>query len=235
MMFSFLRPDMTKNLLELDGIVIEILRKPIKNMTLRIYPPDGRVAISAPLKLRLDLIKKQLEAKRDWIHKQRARLIAQAIPLANYESGEQHYFMGKNYALLIHQATKRTQVILEDETMHCFIKADLTLAEKETVLEKWYRQRMKEQIPALIAKWEPIIGVSVNSWGIKVMKTRWGSCNPSKKRIWLNLNLIKKPLACLEYVLVHEMVHILEASHNKRFYAFMDEFLPQWRSIKTEL
>ncbi|MBA3537061.1 MAG: M48 family metallopeptidase [Tatlockia sp.] len=226
---------MTRSQLELDGIVIEILRKPIKNMTLRIYSPDGRVAISAPLKLRLDLIKQQLEAKRDWIHKQRARLITQAVPLANYESGEQHYFMGKSYALLIHQVIKPMQVILEDNTMHYFIKPDLPLAERERVLENWYRQRMKEQIPALIAKWEPIIGVSVTSWGIKVMKTRWGSCNPGKKRIWLNLNLIKKPLACLEYVLVHEMVHILEASHNKRFYAFMDEFLPQWRSIKTEL
>ncbi len=226
---------MTEKQLELDGIFIEIIRKRVKNLTLRIYPPDGRVAVSVPLKLRLDLIVTQLKSKLDWIHKQRARLKAVEIPLKTFESGEMHSFMGKSYPLLIHQAKSRKRVLFENETLHCFLEPDLTLREKEAILENWYRQQMKALLPALIAKWEPIIGVSVNSWGIKLMKTRWGSCNPLKRRIWLNLNLIKKPVACLEYVVVHELVHILEASHNKRFYAFMDQFLPQWRDIKTLL
>lgn len=226
---------MTKNQFELDGILIEILRKPIKNLTLRIYPPDGRVAVSAPLRLRLDLIKNQLETKREWIHKQRARLTVKAAPPANYDSGEQHSFMGEFYTLLIHTTAKRMQIVLNDKILHCYFKANLTQLEKESLLENWYRAEMKALLPILIAKWEPIIGVSVAHWGIRIMKSRWGSCNPHHRRIWLNLNLIKKPLACLEYVLVHEMVHILEASHNKRFYAFMDKFLPQWRQIKAEL
>ncbi|MBA2711654.1 MAG: M48 family metallopeptidase [Tatlockia sp.] len=226
---------MTKTQLELDGIFIEIVRKPVKNLTLRIYSPDGRVTVSAPLKLRMELIETQIIAKLEWIHKQRTRLKTDAVPLSNFESGEMYSFMGKSYPLLIHQAKRRVKVCLEDETLHCFLQPNLTLREKEAVLEGWYREKMKEQLPALIAKWEPIIGVSVSNWGIRVMKTRWGSCNPLKKRIWLNLNLIKKPLACLEYVLVHELVHILEASHNKRFYALMDKFLPQWRVIKTLL
>lgn len=235
MIFSFLCIFMTRNQFELDGILIEILRKPIKNMTLRIYPPDGRVAVSAPLKLRLDLIKNQLETKRDWIHKQRARLTAKAIPIANYESGELHDFMGERYPLLIHPTTQRMQIILDKGVLHCYFKPNLTRLEKETLLENWYREQMRRCLPALIAKWEPIIGVSVAFYGIKIMKSRWGSCNPSKRRIWLNLSLIKKSVDCLEYVLVHEMVHILEASHNKRFQAFMDQFLPRWRFIKTEL
>ena len=148
---------------------------------------------------------------------------------------KQHSFMGKNYPLLFLKTSKQKQVILKDDLIHCFSKSDLSLAQRQKLLETWYRQQMKEQLPTLIAKWEAIIGVSVASWSIKVMKTRWGSCNPIRKHICLNLTLIKKPLVCLEYVIVHELVHLLEASHNKRFHAFMDKFLPQWRDIKKML
>ena len=227
---------MTTNQLELDGICIEILRKPIKNMYLRINPEDGKVSVSAPLKLRLDLIHRQLASKSNWIHQQLARFKSRpAIPTFNYESGEIHSFLGESYPLLIHQTQDRMQIRFEDQILHCYVKPDLTLEDMQIFLETWYRQQMKALIPPLLAKWEPIIGDSVTRWGIKVMKTRWGSCNPQKKRIWLNLNLIKKDPSCLEYVLVHELVHLLEASHNKRFYALMDKFLPQWRSIKTLL
>lgn len=236
LMLLITRRDMTKNQLEIDGILIEILRKPIKNMHLRIYPPDGKVIISAPLKLRLDLIRSQVEARRDWIHTQRARLRARPIIApTTLESGELHYFLGKSYSLTVHQSTSFMNIIIDKESMHCFIKPNTTLIEKQILLQNWYKQQMKEQLPTLIAKWEPIINVKISAWGIRVMKTRWGSCNTSKGRISLNLNLIKKPLACLEYVLVHEMVHLLEASHNKRFYAFMDQFLPHWRDTQKQL
>ena len=226
---------MNKKLLEFDGILIEVLRKPIKNMHLRIYPPDGRVKISAPLRLRLELIHSQLEAKREWIHTQRARLqtLPESAPL-KFESGEQYFYLGKRYTLIVHPSEQRS-IQIDDGTLHCFINPNLPLPEKQKFLENWYRQQMKELLPALISKWEPLIGVNIATWVIKIMKTRWGSCNIQKARISLNLNLIKKPLTCLEYVLVHEMVHLLEASHNKRFYTFMDQFLPQWRTLQKQL
>lgn len=112
--------------------------------------------------------------------------------------------------------------------MHCFLRS-YALEDRTQFLQNWYRKQMQLLLPALIQKWEPIIGVSVQAWGIKSMKTRWGSCNVVAKRIWLNLNLIKKPLVCLEYVLVHEMVHLLEANHSKRFYAHMNRLMPQWK------
>ena len=221
---------MIKNQLEIDGIVVEILRKPIKNMHLRIYPPDGQVRVSAPLRLHLDLIRKQLEARRDWIHAQRTRLRNQITQQATMiETGERLYFLGQAYSLHIHETTKVMKVALEGEFIHCYVKAKASQIEKEKLIHDWYRQQMKVLIPTLLQKWETIIGVQVSGWGIKQMKTRWGSCNTRVGRIWLNLNLIKKPLVCLEYVLVHELVHLLEIHHNKRFYAFMDQFLPQWK------
>ncbi|CDZ77964.1 hypothetical protein BN59_02260 [Legionella massiliensis] len=227
---------MATNQFELDGIAIEILRKPIKNIHLRIYPPDGQVRVTAPLRLRLDLIHKQIEAKRAWIHAQRARFRAK-LPLSplTFETGEQHFFLGKAYTLRIHHGVTRPAIHIDTENLDFYIQPEVSTEQKQRLLDHWYRRQMKALLPGLIAKWEPIIAVQVANWGIKLMKTRWGSCNPVEKRIWLNLRLIKKPLICLEYVLVHELVHILEASHNKRFYAFMDQFLPNWRQIQKLL
>ncbi|WP_028388578.1 M48 family metallopeptidase [Legionella fairfieldensis] len=227
---------MIKNHLEIDGILIEILRKPIKNIHLRIYPPHGEIKMSVPCQLSWDLIHKQLETKREWIHAQRARLKEQVpVPPLLFATGETILFLGTNHALTVHETKNREKILLVDKTIHCFIHSQSTIVKKQQLLQNWYRQQMKAFLPSLIAKWESIIGVKVNSWGIKTMKTRWGSCNTDKKRIWLNLNLIKKPLACLEYVLVHELVHLLEAGHNKRFYNFMDQFLPAWQENKRQL
>lgn len=227
---------MPHNQLELDGIVISIIRKPIKNMHLRIYPPHGEVKVSVPLRFSMALIHRQLEAKRAWIHAQRARL-TQNVPQPGpcFETGERHYFLGKSVTLLIHENSKQAKIAMDDHVIHCFTKADSTPSTREALLQNWYREQMKAVLPELLKKWEPIIGVKVNSWGIKLMKTRWGSCNVRAQRIWLNLNLIKKPLVCLEYVLAHEMVHILEASHNKRFHALMTQFMPQWRDYQKQL
>lgn len=227
---------MKKNQLEIDGIVVEIIRKPIKNIHLRIYPPDGQVKVSVPLRLHLDLIYRQLSAKSDWIHHQRARLKTQPTqPSFKWETGEQHYFLGKIHTLIIHETETRKRVSIDDKFIHCFVNINTTPAEKKALLQNWYRQQMKTLLPALIEKWESIIGVKINAWGIKIMKTRWGSCNTRAQRIWLNLYLVKKPLVCLEYVLVHELVHLLEANHNKRFYALMDRFMPAWRNYQKLL
>ena len=222
--------------IEVDGISIEICRKPIKNMHLRIYPPDGLVRVSAPLKLSLNLIYKQIEAKQEWLHAQRARL--QALPRITellFHPGEQHYFLGNAYTLTLIEDQTIGKVTLEDNLLCLNTPPNSTLHQKELALKKWYQHQMHLIVHDLIKKWQPIINVEVATWGTKTMKTRWGSCNTRTHRIWLNLLLIKKPLACLEYVLVHEMVHLLEASHNKRFHQFMDQFMPNWRIHKKTL
>ena len=227
---------MSKNQLEIDGLIIEIIRKPIKNLHLRIYPPDGQIRISAPLKLSLDLIRRQIQTKRDWIDVQRSRFKNQPrLQEPEFAPGESHYFLGKKYPLIIHENTGVMRIALSQDNLVCLVKADVSLIQKQQLLQNWYRKQMQNLLPALITKWEPIIGVRVAQWGIRLMKTRWGRCNTRVGRIWLNLNFIKKPLECLEYVLIHEMVHLLEASHNKRFYTLMDQFLPHWRELQKLL
>lgn len=227
---------MAEHHIEIDGISITVIRKPIKNMNLRIYPPDGRVQISAPLRLNIKQIHKWVETKREWLHTQRAKLQDKPVPSEpTMEKGEQHYFLGQPYTLTLVDPSFSPLVVLKDNQLLLSIKENATALEKHIYLKKWYLAQMKSIVPELIKKWQPIIGVQVVEWGAKTMKTRWGSCNVRTRRIWLNLVLIQKPILCLEYVLVHEMVHLLEASHNARFYQLMDKFMPDWRSHKTAL
>ena len=222
--------------IDIDGVTIEVLHKPIKHMHLRIYPPDGQVRVSAPLRLSTKHIQRELESKREWLHAQRARL--QAQPIANeptLNSEETHYFLGQAYMLQIIESPDRTHITLNDQTLLMKTSAEANTAEKQEALKRWYQLQMQSLIPALIQKWQPIIGVKVADWGIKPMKTRWGSCNIRTAHICLNLTLIHKPLICMEYVLVHEMIHLLEASHNARFYELMDTFMPDWRAHQKTL
>lgn len=221
--------------IEMDNISIEIVRKPIKHVYLRVSTSTGKVSVSAPLRLPLAAIQAQLDAKRAWIHKAHARAMARegSSPLT-MEHGEQHYFLGKSYSLVVHPVAHLKGIIIEETCIHGFFSAQ-SVAERKALLHAWYKQQMQALVPDLIKKWEPIIGVSVYAFGVKSMKTRWGSCNVVAHRIWLNLNLIQKPLVCLEYVLVHEMVHLLEANHSKRFYALMTRFMPQWREHQKQL
>ena len=216
--------------IEIDGVTIDVLHKPIKNMHLRIYPPDGRVRVSAPLRLSTKHIQRELESKREWLHAQRARLQAQPVKCSpKLQHGETHYFLGQAYVLELLENSQKSQITLNNETLLISTTADASMEQKQKILKRWYQVQMQSLIPPLIQKWQPIIGVKVADWDIKTMKTRWGSCNIRTARICLNLTLIYKPLICIEYVLVHEMVHLLEASHNARFYQLMDSFMPQWR------
>lgn len=220
----------THHPIEIDGITIDIVRKSIKNMHLRIYPPDGRVCVSAPLRMSNQQVCQQLTLKLAWIHKQRARLQNQpSLHEPTLQTGEYHYFLGQRYALNVIENSPKAHVIQSDTLLSLHAKPNATILEKENLLNAWYRSNMQKIVPDLITKWQPVIGVQVASWGCKIMKTRWGSCNTRTHRIWLNLALIKKPIGCLESVLVHEMVHLLEASHNARFYQLMDAFMPHWR------
>lgn len=220
-------------IIELDGIAIEITRKPIKNMNLRIYPPDGLVKVSAPLKFSERLIRQTLEQKKSWIHEQRERIRSRATPENTHlESGTTIPFMGQNYLLIIEEHEGPSQVLIQDALIHCYTPPNSSQLQRQTIIDNWYKRQMEAILPALIQHWEVIVGVKVDQWGIKKMKSRWGSCNTQVARICLNLNLIKKNQLCLEYVLVHELVHLLEPSHNQRFYRLMSRFMPQWRDYE---
>jgi predicted metal-dependent hydrolase len=220
-------------IIELDGIAIEISRKPIKNMNLRIYPPDGLVKVSAPMRYSEQLIKQHLQEKSEWIRAQRDKIRERSSYKEELlHTGSSISFKGKNYLLIVNEHHGPVQVRINDEVIHCYTPYNATQSQKQMILDHWYRKEMNSIVPEMITRWERIIKVKVNEWGIKKMKTRWGSCNTRAHRIWLNLSLIKKPLMCLEYVIVHELVHLLEASHNKRFYALMTQFMPQWRDYQ---
>lgn len=220
-------------IIELDGIEIQVLKKPIKNMSLRIYPPDGTVKVSAPLKLSERFIRESLKQKSKWIHEQRERVRQRARhDNIQLQTGAMIPFMGKEYALQIEEHHGPTQVTHTNEFITCYTKPNSSQAQREYLLDQWYKQQMNSLLPELIRHWQAIVGVQVTEWEVKKMKSRWGSCNPQAARISLNLNLIKKPQICLEYVLVHELVHLWEPSHNKRFYGLMSQFMPQWREYQ---
>jgi len=222
----------------ISDIEIELTKKNIKNLHLSVHPPDGRVRISAPQHMDIDSIRLFAISKLSWIRRQQKKYINQERePEKEYVSGESHYFLGQRYLLNLVYTNKRKQgvEVRNKKYIDLYVRENTPEYLRERVMTEWYRKELRELIPPLIAKWEPIMGVKVNEFGVKKMKTRWGSCNPEAKRIWLNLELAKKSPACIEYVLVHEMAHLLERSHNEVFVAYMDKFLPNWRAIKAEL
>ncbi len=222
-------------MIEMDGLTVTLVRKRVKNLNLRINA-SGEVQISAPLRFPLDLIHRYLQEKREWIDTHRRRLQSRVSTLPQtLTTGELLPFLGHHYELTVYAQLKHHRIEIDSTRLHLFAKADATFAEKNVLLQHWYRSQMLNVLPELIQKWEAIIGVHANAWGVRAMKTRWGSCNTLKKRIWLNLKLIQKPLPCLESVIVHELVHLLEASHNKRFYALMSQFMPDWETYRHYL
>ena len=222
----------------INNIEIELTKKNIKNLHLSVHPPDGRVKISAPQYMDTDTIRLFAISKLSWIRKQQKKFINQERqPEREYVSGESHYFLGQRYLLNVIYTNKRKQgvEIRNKKYIDLYVRENTPKYLRERAMTEWYRRELKKLIPTIIAKLEPIMGVEVNEFGVKKMKTRWGSCNPKAKRIWLNLELVKKSPTCIEYVVVHEMTHLLERKHNERLIAYMDKFLPNWRAIKAEL
>lgn len=157
-------------------------------------------------------------------------------PKLNFVSGETHYYKGRPYLLNVIQRQGVPRVELDTEgRMHLYVREGSSREQREKVLDEWYRKHLKAQIPLLVSKWESLIGVKINEHNVKKMSTRWGTCNIKARRIWLSLELAKKPEHCLEYVVVHEMVHLLEKRHDARFKSHMDRFMPEWRSFRKEL
>ncbi|MFK5894217.1 MAG: SprT family zinc-dependent metalloprotease [Pseudomonadota bacterium] len=219
---------------------IQITRKKVKYLRLTVSAPDGLVKISAPMHVNNQTIEKFISTQLKWIHKHQRRYLSQPKPPEiNFETGESHFLFGQSYQLQIEEkiAVKKTYNKIQQSNFNLkmVVNSGSSKQQREKLLDEYYRTEIKKIIPELINKWEPIIGEKVSQWNVRKMKTRWGSCNINARRVWLNLELAKKPLECLEYVLVHEMVHLLERYHNQRFYQFMDQFLPDWKRIRKQL
>jgi predicted metal-dependent hydrolase len=226
-----------KKRIAVDGHWIEVERKRVKHVNVTLYPPEGRVRVSVPLRLSEAALLGVIKRKLPWIKRHKARLASQASrPVLAYVSGEQIDYLGERYRLQVLEALRRPSVTLgSDHTLKLSVRPGSNRSQRERTLIEWYRSQLKSLIPPLIAQWEPQIGVQVADWGVKRMKTRWGSCNTQARRIWLSLALARFPISHLEYVVVHEMVHLLERGHNTRFYDYLDQFLPGWPAIRATL
>ncbi len=220
-----------------SGLSVEIVRKPIKNLHLGVYPPQGRVRVAAPLAVDDEAVRLAVIGKLRWIKRQRAKFQAQPRQSERcMVSGESHYFLGRRYRLRVHETTGTLRISLRGKaTMDLFVRPDTTTERREQVLQDFYRAELKRLVPELLEKWQPKLGVEARAWGIKRMKTKWGTCNIEARRIWLNLELAKKSVQCLEYILVHELAHLHERHHNDRFTALLDQHLPSWRLLREEL
>jgi len=221
----------------LGNISIDVVRKDIKNLHLGVYPPNGRVRIASPLKIDDEAVRLFAISKMAWIKKHQSKFEAQERQSERqFVSGESHNYKGNRYLLNVIYHNAAPKVEIRNKThIDLYVRVGSTLEQREKVLIEWYRRKLKDQIPPLIDKWQKIIGVEVSDFGIKKMKTKWGTCTIEKHRIWLNLELVKKPEHCLEYIIVHEMVHLMERNHNDHFVAYMDKFMPKWHFYKEEL
>ncbi len=220
----------------IGDIPVDVVLKDIRNIHLSVHPPAGRVRLSAPVGMDIDTLRLYAISRLGWIKKQQRKLRGQERETPReYLNRESHYLWGKRYLLKIVEREAPSAVDVQHSAILLYIRPDASQEKKQSLLDAWYRKQLKAAIPDLIALWEKRVGVRVNEFGIKKMKTKWGTCNPDARRIWVNLELAKKPKECLEYIVVHEMVHLLEHHHNERFIALMDDMLPKWHSLRDDL
>ena len=223
-------------LLQIGAIEMQLNRKAIKNLHISVMPPDGRVRVSAPESMTDAAIRMAVISRIPWIKKQQGNFAKQPRQSdREMVSGECHYLWGKPHRLNVVECAGRHEVQVGCGKIHLYVNTGTSLENRALVLSEHYREVLKTRIAALLEYWRPEVGVVVTNWGVKKMKTKWGSCNAEARRIWLNLELAKKPAECLEYILVHELVHLLERKHNERFKAYMDELLPNWQGRRDLL
>ena len=223
--------------IQVNDITVEVNRKSIKNLHVGVYPPDGRVRVAAPNLLNDEAIRLAVVSRLAWIRRQQKGFQNQPRESEReMVTGESHYYLGKRYRLNVIERQGRKYIhIPNKKTLELYIHPGSDKNDRWQVLAKWYRKQLRSLIYDLLKTWEPIIGKKVSDYRIKRMKTLWGSCNIDAKRIWLNIDLIRKPKICIEYILVHEMVHLLERHHTERFHKLMDQFMPDWRPRRDRL
>jgi predicted metal-dependent hydrolase len=222
--------------IDLGDMRIEVLRKDIKNLHLSVLPPHGRVRVAAPRQINPDTIRVFVISKLEWIRRQQRKMDAQEREAPReYLDRESHYVWGRRYLLKRIEEEAAPSVELRHSRLVLQVRPGTDEARSREILEVWYREQVRLAVPSLIAKWEPVMGVKVGRVFVQRMKTRWGSCNPESRSIRLNTDLAKKPPECLEYIMVHEMAHLLEPTHNPRFRSLMNLFMPQSQLLKDEL
>jgi predicted metal-dependent hydrolase len=222
--------------LTVRGIDVDVVYKDIKNLHIGVYPPLGRVRVAAPLRLRDEDVRLAVVQRLPWINKRRQQLQT-VIRQSQREmvAGESHYVWGLRHRLKVIERPGPAHVEVDGERLLLYVPQGTTAEKRRDLLRRWQRQQLRERIPTLIAKWEPIVGREVRRWSIRRMKTKWGSCNSETGHVCFNLELAGKHPDLLEYIAVHEMVHLHERRHNERFRDFMDRFMPNWRRHRDEL
>ncbi len=223
--------------IKVSNIIINVIRKNIKNMYLAVYPPAGRVRITAPLRINDEAVRLFVISKLSWIKKHQQKFKKQKREISrDYSARESHYFFGQRYLLNVIEHNAVPNVVLRNKTyIDLYIRPNTVTQKKESIMNEWYRAELKKLIPPIIQKYEKLADVKSSDWRVKRMKTKWGSCNIKDKRIWINLELAKKPIICLEYVILHELIHLIERDHNDNFLAHMKKYMPQWKFHKDEL
>ena len=240
-MFKFFKKKRDKTVIKSEIIIsninITVLKKDIKNLHLNVLPPDGNVRVSAPKRMDDRSIRFFIISKLPWIEKHVDRFKEQPRETSkNYIMGESHYFKGERYLLNVIEYGGKPHIAINNKKyIDFYVKKDMNREQKERVFLRWHRKELGKELSNILIEWQNIMGVGIKEWRIKQMKTKWGTCNTKAKRIWINLELIKKPVYCIEYIVVHELAHLLEKNHNKTFYGYMDKFMPQWKSYKQEL
>lgn len=221
-------------------VPVELVRKEIENLHLAVYPPDGRVRLAAPREVNEQTLELFVISKIHWIRKQQRKFAAQNRQSARqYINRETHYFLGRKYLLRVHEDDpkhKAATVLIKTKTyMELYVRGGAFQYTKSEVVKEWYRTELKKILADLVPKWEKILDVKANEVNVKSMRTKWGSCNPDSGNILINLEMAKKPIECIEYVVAHELVHLIERTHNQNFRAYLDKYLPNWKQIREEL
>lgn len=222
--------------IDLGGIAAEVTRKRIKHVHLSVYPPAGRIRISAPEHMALDTIRVFAISKLPWIKSQQRKVRAQEREAPrDYIDRESHYLWGKRYLLAVVERDAAPAIDLQHKRIVLGVRPGTSMEYREELLDAWYREQLKKALPPLLQKWEVLMNVKASKVFVQRMKTKWGSCNPSSRAIRLNTDLAKKPPECLEYIIVHELAHLIEPSHNARFVSVMNLFMPKWEYFREEL
>jgi predicted metal-dependent hydrolase len=222
--------------IRLGDIPVDVVLKDIKNVHLSVHPPTGRVRISAPRRMSLDTIRVFAVSKLDWIKQQQARLRAQERETPrDYVDRESHYVWGRRYLLSVVEIDEPPKIELEHSRLLLKVPPGTDESRRQALVEAWYREQLKGAVPSLLERWQPRLGVKVERFFVQRMKTKWGSCNPKALTIRLNTELAKKPMECLEYIVVHELVHLLEPTHGPCFVALLDAHMPNWQHHRDQL
>lgn len=221
---------------QLGNIAVDVVLKDIKNIHLSVYPPAGRVRIAAPSRMSLDTIRIFAVSKLGWIKQQQRKLREQERETPReYLNRESHYLWGKRYLLTVREDNEAPSIALKHSRILLLVRPGTGEEKKRELFEAWYREQLKKAVLSLLAKWQPLMGVTVNRVFVQRMKTKWGSCNSAARHIRLNTELAKKPMECLEYIVVHEMAHLIEPTHTRRFIALIDRFMPKWQFYREML